>query len=186
VPRAKLILVKEPCPRTDCHLEGQLHPRCRAHNHSRQPCAKWPLNGQLICKNHGGKTPKALLTAKRRLAYQEALAHVSRIVGLRISEALAADVTDLGSERGHRTLAITRKGGKKATVPLAPRTAAASDGYVGDRTGGPLFQTRTGGRWNRSEAWRTLRRLARTAVPKKANTLHPHDFRHAFVTLSQV
>ena len=44
--------------------------------------------------------------------------------------------------------------------------------------------TATGRRWHRSEAWRTLRRLARTAVPTKANTLHPHDLRHAFVTLS--
>jgi hypothetical protein len=28
-----------------------------------------------------------------------------------------------GLERGHRTLTITRKGGKIATFPLAPRTA---------------------------------------------------------------
>lgn len=35
---------------------------------------------------------------------------------------------------------------------------------------------------HRSEAWRTLRRLARDAVPGKAQTLH--DTRHAFVTLS--
>jgi site-specific recombinase XerD len=104
--------------------------------------------------------------------------------GLRVSEALGANVTDLGSERGHRTLTIKRKGGKKAIVPLAPRTADAADSYVGDRTEGPLFMTRTGGRWNRSEAWRTLRRLAKTAIPNKASTLHPHDLRHAFVTLS--
>ena len=38
------------------------------------------MRGQLVCKNHGGKTPEALLTAKQRLAYQEALAHVPRIV----------------------------------------------------------------------------------------------------------
>jgi integrase/recombinase XerD len=104
--------------------------------------------------------------------------------GLRVSEALAADVTDLGSERGHRTLTINRKGGKKATVPLAPKTADAVDNYVGDRTDGPLFITRTGERWVRSEAWRALRRLAKAAVPTKASTLHPHDLRHAFVTLS--
>ena len=104
--------------------------------------------------------------------------------GLRISEALGADVTDLDTERGHRVLRITRKGGKKATVPLAPRTAEAVESYVGDRTTGPLFITSSGARWHRSEAWRTLRRLARTAVPEKADSLHPHDLRHAFVTLS--
>ena len=104
--------------------------------------------------------------------------------GLRISEALGADIGDLSSERGHRVLRVTRKGGKTATVPMAPRTAEAVDAYVGDRTSGPLFITATGKRWQRSEAWRTLRRLAKHAVPEKAESLHPHDLRHAFVTLS--
>jgi len=104
--------------------------------------------------------------------------------GLRVSEALGADVEDLTTERGHRVLRIKRKGGKTATVPLAPRTAEAVDAYVGDRTIGPLFATTTGVRWHRSEAWRTLRRLAKVAVPEKAGSLHPHDLRHAFVTLS--
>ena len=88
------------------------------------------------------------------------------------------------AERGHRVLKITRKGGKVATVPLAPRTAEAVDIYVGDRTTGPLFITRTGIRWHRTEAWRALRRLAKKAMPEKAGSLHPHDLRHAFVTLS--
>lgn len=104
--------------------------------------------------------------------------------GLRVSEALGADVDDLTTERGHRVLRIKRKGGKTATVPLAPRTAEAVESYVGERATGPLFETATGVRWHRSEAWRTLRRLARTAVPGKAGSLHPHDLRHAFVTLS--
>lgn len=104
--------------------------------------------------------------------------------GLRISEALGADVDDLGTERGHRVLHIKRKGGRRATVPLAPRTAEAVDNYVGDRESGPLFVTATGARWHRSEAWRTLRRLAALSVPLKAGSLHPHDLRHAFVTLS--
>jgi integrase/recombinase XerD len=104
--------------------------------------------------------------------------------GLRISEALGADVIDLDTERGHRVLRVKRKGGKTATVPLAPRTAEAVDAYVGDRTDGPWFITATGARWHRSEAWRVLRRLAKKAVPEKAKTLHPHDLRHAFVTLS--
>lgn len=104
--------------------------------------------------------------------------------GLRVSEALGTDVTDLANERGHRVLRVRRKGGKTATVPLAPRTAEAVDTYVGDRTEGPLFVTKNGVRWHRSEAWRTLRRLAKVAVPDKAVSLHPHDLRHAFVTLS--
>jgi integrase len=37
--------------------------------------------------------------------------------GLRVSEATGADIEHLGLERGHRTLTITRKGGKVVTVP---------------------------------------------------------------------
>ena len=104
--------------------------------------------------------------------------------GLRISEALGADATDLDVERGHRVLRITRKGGKKATIPLAPRTSEALDAYLGGRNTGPLFSTSTGARLDQPAVWRSLRRLAMTAVPAKATSLHPHDLRHAFVTLS--
>ena len=104
--------------------------------------------------------------------------------GLRISEALSAKVTDLSTERGHRVLKITRKGGKRQTVPLAPRTAEAIDRLLAGRTSGPIFSTTTGRAMDRPAAWRTLRRLAATTVPAKATSLHPHDLRHAFVTLS--
>ena len=104
--------------------------------------------------------------------------------GLRIAEALEADASDLDTERGHRVLRITRKGGKKSTIPLAPRTSEALDAYLSARTSGPLFSTSTGARLDQPAVWRTLRRLAKTAIPAKATSLHPHDLRHAFVTLS--
>ena len=46
--------------------------------------------------------------------------------GLRISEALGADIDDLDMDRGHRTLRIVRKGGKHVTIPLAPRTGSGA------------------------------------------------------------
>ena len=104
--------------------------------------------------------------------------------GLRVSEALAATVADLSTERGHRVLAIVRKGGKRATIPLAPRTSEAIDTVLAGRTVGPILATSTGHALDSSAAWRLLRRLAILAVPDKADTLHPHDLRHAFVTLS--
>jgi site-specific recombinase XerD len=104
--------------------------------------------------------------------------------GLRVSEVLTADVEHLDTERGHQVLQITRKGGKRQTVPLAPRTADAVDILIGDRTTGPLFVTASGARMDRFATWRLLRKLARRAVPGKAGSLHPHDLRHAFVTLS--
>jgi integrase/recombinase XerD len=99
--------------------------------------------------------------------------------GLRISEALAADITDLSHERGHRTLKLKRKGGKVAVAPLAPRTAAAVDALVGGRTSGPIFETRSGRRLDRHAAWKIVRRLASAAG---VGPLCPHDCRHGFVT----
>jgi len=53
-----------------------------------------------------------------------ALISLLALNGLRVSEAVAADIEALGIERGHRTLALVRKGGKKVTIPLAPADRA--------------------------------------------------------------
>jgi site-specific recombinase XerD len=127
----------------------------------------------------------SLITAARTDGPRtHALVLLLALNGLRISEALGADASDLDTERGHRVLRITRKGGKKSTVPLAPRTSEAIDTYLDGRNTGPLFSTSTGARLDQPAVWRTLRRLAAVAVPAKSASLHPHDLRHAFVTLS--
>jgi integrase len=77
--------------------------------------------------------------------------------GLRVSEATGADIEHLGLERGHRTLTITRKGGKVVTIPLAPRTARAIDLAVGERTEGPVFLAADGRRLGRHAAGRIVR-----------------------------
>ena len=66
-----------------------------------------------------------------------ALISLLALNGLRISEALSADIDDLSTERGHRTLRILRKGGASVIVPLAPRTGRALDCYIADRGGWP-------------------------------------------------
>ena len=100
--------------------------------------------------------------------------------GLRVSEATGADVEHLGLERGHRTLTITRKGGKVVTVPLAPRTARAIDLAIGERTDGPVFLAADGRRLDRHGAGRVVRKVARRAGIAK--TVTPHTLRHAFIT----
>ncbi|MEJ7786173.1 MAG: tyrosine-type recombinase/integrase [Solirubrobacteraceae bacterium] len=121
-----------------------------------------------------------LRTAEADGARSHALVCLLGLNGLRVSEVVAADVGDLGHERGHRTLRVRRKGGKVATVPLAPRTAAAVDVLVGDREAGPIFATRTGRPMDRHAAWKVVRRLARAAGITAA--ISPHSFRHSFVT----
>jgi integrase/recombinase XerD len=48
---------------------------------------------------------------------EHALISLLALNGLRAPEATGADIENLGVERGHRTLVITRKGGKVATIP---------------------------------------------------------------------
>jgi len=63
-----------------------------------------------------------LVAAGLGIPAEHALISLLALNGLRVSEATSADIEALGTERGHRTLAITRKGTKKAVIPLAPRT----------------------------------------------------------------
>ncbi len=65
--------------------------------------------------------------------------------GVRIDEALRADVAGYTSQRGHRVLRITRKGGRSSTEPLAPPTVRALDAYLDadHPLAGPLFLDRT-------------------------------------------
>ena len=69
--------------------------------------------------------------------------------GLRVSEACATNIEDLGFERGHRTLRIVGKGNKPATVPLVPRTARTIDLAIGERHDGPILRRRDGQRLDR-------------------------------------
>jgi integrase/recombinase XerD len=113
-------------------------------------------------------------------ARDHALISLLALNGLRVSEALGADIEDLGIERGHRTLTIMRKGGKVVTVPLAPRTARAIDLAVGERCDGPIFVGTDGKRIDRHAAGRIVRRIARRAgIAKRVG---PHTLRHAFIT----
>jgi integrase len=84
-------------------------------------------------------------------------------------------------ERGHRTLTITRKGGRVVTIPLAPRTARAIDLCVGERDEGPILLNRDGDRrLDRHAATRIVRRSAKRAGIEKR--ISPHSLRHSFIT----
>jgi integrase/recombinase XerD len=109
-----------------------------------------------------------------------ALISLLALNGLRVSEATGANIDALGIERGHRTLVITRKGGKVVTIPLAPRTARAIDLAIGERVDGPVFLAPDGQRLDRHGAARIVRRVARNAGIAKP--VGPHTLRHAFIT----
>jgi integrase len=96
--------------------------------------------------------------------------------GLRISEALALDLEDLGTMRSHRVARVRRKGGRHQDIVLAPRTAGVLDDYLEARgdapTSGPLLVTRSGERLDRWAAGKVIHRLAGAA--KIAHPVYPH------------
>jgi integrase/recombinase XerD len=145
--------------------------------HVRRPRLDYESHATGLDRNELGAL---LVAAGLSSARDHALISLLALNGLRISEALGADIEALGLERGHRTLTVTRKGGKVVTLPLAPRTARAIDLATGERMDGPIFLGSDGVRLNRHAAGRIVRRAARQAgIIKRVG---PHTLRHAFIT----
>ena len=144
--------------------------------HVRRPRLDYESHATALDRNELG----ALLVAGLGSALEHALISLLALNGLRVSEATGADVEHLGLERGHRTLTITRKGGKVVTIPPAPRTARAIDLATGERKDGPIFLAADGRRLDRHGAGRIVRKVTRRAGITKAVT--PHTLRHAFIT----
>jgi integrase/recombinase XerD len=145
--------------------------------HVRQPRIDYESHATGLDRNEVGAL---WVAAGLGTAAEHALISLLALNGLRVSEATSANIEALGTERGHRTLAITRKGGKKAVIPLAPRTARAIDLTIGERCEGPIFTTPAGQRLDRHAAGRIVRRVARKAGLVKK--IGPHTLRHAFIT----
>jgi len=96
-------------------------------------------------EGHGmdrGELGTFLFTAERFDRAHAALAVLLGLNGLRVSEACATTIEDLGFERGHRTLRIVGKGNKPATIPLVPRAARTIDLAVGESRTDPARSRR--------------------------------------------
>ncbi len=122
-------------------------------------------------------------TAARTLAFIRLLMDT----GIRLSEALNADIGDYGTEQGMRMLRIVGKGGKERRRRVPVEAAYAIDLYLQDRAqragapveelSGPLFATATGGRWQRSEAFDLVKRISEGAG---LTGVTPHALRHTW------
>jgi site-specific recombinase XerD len=145
--------------------------------HVRRPRLDYESHATGLDRNELGAL---LVAAGLGLPAEHALISLLALNGLRVSEAAGADIEALSVERGHRTLTITRKGGKVVTIPLAPRTARAIDLAIGERSEGPVFLSTDGRRLDRHGAGRMVRRVARRAGITKP--VGPQTLRHAFIT----
>jgi integrase/recombinase XerD len=124
---------------------------------------------------------RLLTTAAAHSPRSAALVTLLTFCGLRISEALGADVRDYGHDHGHRVLKVTRKGGKPARVPLAPPVVRALDDYIAERTTGPIFVAGPDAhRYGYQLAYEQLGRLCRAANLPTGVT--PHSLRHSYAT----
>ena len=109
-----------------------------------------------------------------------ALCMLLALNGLRINEALSANIEDLHDIREHHLLHIVGKGKKEADVPLSTATRRALIRYIDGRSTGPIFLAATGGRMNRHAAGRIVKRIAKAAgIPQN---ISPHSMRHSFIT----
>jgi integrase/recombinase XerD len=137
--------------------------------HVRRPRLNYESHAVGLDRNEVGAL---LVAAGLGTAAEHALISLLAINGLRTSEALGADIGQLGIERGHRTLTVLRKGGKIVTIPLAPRTARAIDLAVGERLTGPIFLPGDGQRMDRHAAGGIMRRVAKRAGLEKKISTH--------------
>jgi len=138
--------------------------------HVRRPRIDYESHAVGLDRNELGAL---LVAAGLGPAMEHALISLLALKGLRVSEATGTSIEAMGIEGGHRTLVITRKGGKFVTIPLAPRTARAIDLAVGERCEGPIFPSADGHRLDRHGAGRIVRRVARRAgITKPRTPLH--------------
>ncbi len=114
---------------------------------------------------------------------------------LRVDELLGADISDLGSDRGHQVLTVVGKGNRRAKVPLSPATLEAVHAYLDTRAtgigetgwrgmGGPLLATTSGARVRPSQLWELVRRLAAAAGIGEWDRLSAHSLRHTGITMA--
>ncbi len=106
------------------------------------------------------------------------------MLGLRVSEACAAGITDIRYESGYELLHVIGKGAKPAGIRLPIPVLRAVREVIGRRSTGPILRTRTGRRMDRAGASRSLTRVTRAAGI--GHPISPHGLRRTLCTTGLV
>jgi len=140
-------------------------------------------------------TPQAVRNA--------ALTALLLFTGARVSEACGATLADLGMDRGHRVLWVTRKGGERQPLVLPAPVLERLDAHLAERadldrrpvrvgdlmaTGQdrPLIATANGRHMLPAAVWGLMRQLGKRAgLPSElVSHMGAHSMRHSFATLT--
>jgi len=133
-------------------------------------------------------------------ARNTALVALLLFTGARVSEACGAVLADLGMDRGHRVLWVTRKGGVRQPLVLPPPVLERLDSYRTGRNdleqlpavigsagrGHPLIATASGNPMRPADVWALMRRLGKAAgfPPELVTHMGVHSMRHSYATLA--
>lgn len=110
-------------------------------------------------------------------------------LGIRVSELCQANLSDLGTREGTRILTVRMKGGTVRNRPVPPALSAVLDAYLAERPRTAdreaLLVTHQGGRVNRHQIFRLVRRMAARAGVSAPERITPHSMRHTFNTIAR-
>jgi len=164
------------------HLESRGYAAATVARGATRPKVAW--EGQKRTVLHPLEFAAVLAAARTSGANDHALVCLLGMLGLRVSEACATDITDLRYEAGYELLHVLGKGAKPADIPLPIPVLRAVREAVDGRTAGPILRTRTGRRMDRAGATRALTRVAHAAGI--THPISPHGLRRTFCTTGLV
>ena len=123
---------------------------------------------------------RVLEVARADSKEMELLVFLLAICGLRISEALGIDDTDLCRTSDAMAVVVRRKGERSDLVGLPRDVGERLEAVRATQPPGPVFRGPRGGRLSRQVAWRELRDIGERAGIRPG--LHAHLLRHSFIS----
>jgi site-specific recombinase XerD len=120
-----------------------------------------------------------LREAKDAGPYEYALVNILLFMGLRVSEACTAELTDMRFHDDSAAVRVKRKGGKLVDVPMPKVVEDAVRQATKGRESGSLLLA-DGEPLDRFTAWEWVSTLAKAVGITK--TISPHSLRHTFAT----
>jgi site-specific recombinase XerD len=143
-----------------------------------------PWEGQRRTFLHPLEFAAVLSAARRSDPNDHALICLLGMIGLRVSEACGASITDIRYESGYEILHVIGKGSKPDDIPLPIPVLRAVREATSGRASGPILRARTGRRMDRAAASRALARVAKAAGVTRP--ISPHGLRRTFCTTGLV